>query len=130
MGVPKIPRTSYFKMNPWVKEIRNAMGHDAFDKAYRAVYKFTSSLHPGQFFFVRDLCKKDPRNHELVVRMLDIFYHMDFFEDFDYDVDTDKVTRNRPQHTIVMKWPYQAPDVFSQIIKNPERWGINKEDIL
>ena len=78
MGVPKLPRTVYFKHNPWVKEIRNCMGHEAFDMRYRAIYKFVSKLYPGQFFFVRDLCKHDPDNHELVVRLIDIFYHMAF----------------------------------------------------
>ena len=129
MGVPKIPRVYYFKQNPWVKEIRNAMGHEAFDKAYRAVYNSISKLYPGQFFYVRDWCKKDPRNHELLVRMIDIFYHMDWFEDLDYDEETDKVTRNKPK-TMVMAWPYRSVDMFSRIIKNPESWGIDKEDIF
>lgn len=119
----KCLRCVYFRYNPWVKEYRKYLGAIDFDDRYRALYRFLSTLNPGQYFYVKDLCKKNPENHDLVVGMCDIYYNMDFFVNLEYDEETDRITILPP--TGEMNAPYHPPDVYSKIVKSPKDWGVD-----
>lgn len=121
-------RDQYFAYNPWVREYRRALGPEEFDRKYRALYEFLSTLNPGQYFYVKDVCRKDPGNHDLVVKMCDLYYHMDWFVNLEYDPATDKVTILPPLHDVQPPW--HPPDVYSKIIKAPRLWGIDINDLI
>lgn len=123
----KYLRCQYFKKNPWIKEFRAYMGCVEFDNKYRALYKYLSTLNPGQYFIVREMCRKNPENHDLVVGMCDIYYNMDFFVNLEYDEETDRIYIRPP--TGGCKPPYHPPDVYSKIVKNPKVWGVDPDDL-
>lgn len=123
----KYLRCQYFKKNPWIKEFRAYMGCVEFDNKYRALYKYLSTLNPGQYFIVREMCRKNPENHDLVVGMCDIYYNMDFFVNLEYDEETDRIYIRPP--TGGCKPPYHPPDVYSKIVKNPKVWGVDPTDL-
>lgn len=124
----KLLRCQYFASNQWVKEFRRALGPDDFDRKYRALYEFLSKLNPGQYFYVKDVCRKDPENHDMVIGMCDIYYHMDWFVNLEYDPDTDIVTILPPLHGV--RPPWHPPDVYSKIIKDPKLWGVDPNDLI
>lgn len=123
----KYLRCQYFKKNPWIKEFRAYIGSVEFDSKYRALYKYLSTLNPGQYFIVREMCRKNPENHDLVVGMCDIYYNMDFFVNLEYDEETDRIYIRPP--TGGWKPPYHPPDVYSKIVKNPKVWGVDPDDL-
>lgn len=129
----KTLRGSYFNQATWVKARRADMGADVFDKMYRSLYAFLSTLHVGQYFFVGNLCKKDPANYSLVVGMCEIYNNMDFFVNLDYEHETGKITILPPYCGKLSGWSgsegYHPPDVYSQITKNPKLWGVDPADL-
>lgn len=130
METKKCLRTEYFRTNPWVREIRRDMGKDDFDSYYRNVHKWLNTLYFGQYIVVRDWCRKKPEYHDVFVACCDIYYHMDLFVNLEYNEETDTVTILRPTFpslkTTDHYWP---PDVYSKIMRNPQAWGIDPEDI-
>ena len=88
---------------------------------------YLSTIHTGQEFYIRKLCKNNPDNHDLVLGMIEIYYHMDLFVQLEYDEDEDKITILEP--TGGWKSPYHPPDVYSMIVKNPELWGVDPDDL-
>lgn len=126
----KTLRGYYFRQHPYVKEWRHYIGEETFDHMYRMTFAFLSKLLPGQYFYVKNLCKRNPDNHFLFLIMIDIYYNMDFFVNLTYDRETDKVTILEPNLTKGMKQPYHPRDMYTEIIKNPELWGVNPDDIF
>ena len=118
----KLTRASFFKVNWWVGVSRFYMGADEFDTMYRRLYEYLSTLNPGQYFEIGTICKK-PENRQLVIGMCDIYYHMDFFVNLEYDKEKDCITMLQPLYG--QKAPYHPPDVYSKIVKDPRTWGVD-----
>lgn len=123
----KYLRGTYFRYNPWVKEWREYLGPSVFDAKYRALFKFLSSLHPGQYFRVTDVCRSNPEYHDLVVCMCDLYYNMDFFINLEYNEETDMVMILSP--FFGEKHSTGQVDVYSKIVKDPKAWGADPCDL-
>lgn len=123
----KLTPSAFFRCNPLIKETRRNIGAHEFDEKYKSLYGFLSSLRFGQYFYLKDLCGKNPQNEYLVRMMCEIYYHMDFFVNMEFDYATGKVTI-LPVNGYNTQ--YSPPDVFSKIIKNPERWDVDPETLL
>lgn len=124
----KIFRSLYFRKNEWVRQMRRSMGPEVFDAQYRALYKFLASLAPGQYFHISDLCRKNPDNHFVVRKMCELYYHMDFFVNMEFDTKTDKVTILPPLYGY--DGVYSPPDVYTKIVKDPKAWGVKPEHLF
>lgn len=121
-------RSTYFRYNPEVKRVRHEMGCEKFDAMYRSLYKFLSGLHIGQYFTVSNLCKRDPENHDLVILMCDIYHNMDFNVNLQWDEELDRITV-MPTQDGRTSGPYCPPDIYSQIVRDPKKWGVSPDDI-
>lgn len=124
----KYLRSTYFRMNPEVRRVRHAMGCEAFDEMYRKLHAFLCTLHIGQWFQVSKLCRNNPDNHDIVLLMCDIYHNMDFNVNLAWDEEQDRITV-MPTQDGRTSGPYSPPDVYSRIVKNPEAWGVDPEDI-
>lgn len=126
----KFLRTDYFRMNPWFRRMRHEMGQAEFDGFYHGVYSLLSRMYFDNYIIIGKVCRKKPEYHDVVLSCCDVYYHMDYFVNLEYDRDTDTLTVRRPAG------PYQGysdhywpPDVYSLVMRHPGRWGINIEDI-
>lgn len=122
-------RNVYFKYNPWVRELRGFYSSAVFDDMYRRIYRFLSGLYVGQYFEVGGLCRRDPANHDLVLGMTDIYFNMDFFVNLSYDAALDRISVLPPSPLVSAKSfeRYAPPDMYSRIVRNPSRYGVNPE---
>ena len=110
--------------------MREEMGALAFDEYYRNVHKFLSSLYFGQYFVIRSICRIEPEYHDVFLACCDIYYHMDYFVNMEYDPETDTVKILRPDFFLFKDTDhYWPPDVYSSLLKYPKMLGINSEDI-
>ena len=75
---------------------REAIGPQLFDKQFKAIHEYINSMQPGQFFYARNLCKRNPDNVWLVLYFAKIYFQCHFFEELDIDYDEGKVTRLAP----------------------------------
>lgn len=129
-GEKKFLRTDYFRLNPWFRVMRADMGPAEFDNFYRGVYTLLSRMYFDNYIVVERTCRKKPEFHDVVLACCDVYYHMDYFVNMEYDKATDTVTVRRPSSPFVKATDhYWPPDVYSRIMKQPGKWGINFEDI-
>lgn len=124
----KCLRSDYFRLNPAVKAARHGMGCEKFDAMYHKLYLYLSGLHIGQWFTVSKVCRNDPGNHSLVLMMCDIYRHMDYFVNLEYDKVMDRVTI-LPTLDGRTEGAYSPPDIYGRIVKSPKEWGCCPDDI-
>ncbi len=123
----KYLRGCYFRFNPWVKQYRRAMGAEVFDAKYKALFDFLRTIRPGEHFKISSLCVQNPSNHIIIRKMIDLYYHMDFFVNLEYDEDNDRVTILPP--LFGAKFSAEQVDVYSKIVKDPKAWGVDPDDL-
>lgn len=104
------------------------MGCEKFDAMYHKLYLYLSGLHIGQWFTVSKVCRNDPGNHSLVLMMCDIYRHMDYFVNLEYDKVMDRVTI-LPTLDGRTEGAYSPPDIYGRIVKSPKEWGCCPDDI-
>lgn len=114
-------RGTYFRYNAWYKLERERIGSEEFDYMYDQLYSFLSSLRPGQYFKVANLCLKNPSNHDLIINMCDLYRNMDFFIDLKYNAEIDRITILPPLHGGSVCTP---PNMYKKLRESPKQWGV------
>lgn len=106
---------------------RRRMGSAVFDTMYDSLFGFVVRLSVGQWFLIRDVCRRNPDNHTLVARMLLLMDQMDFSSNLIFDDErpffADRVEVGPPVNCLGNCWP--PPNMWLQVRRDPGCWHVD-----